>query len=492
LPGNAPSAGAASQVRDVGNPCPDGAPTERFDVSLIQTDIAFNPRGPTISGGEVYVDDRDLPAIRAGRNPEPLALHVDQGDCLEVHFTNRLPGSGDPASFAATALRSEPGSSGITAGFNPPQAVDPGHSRLYRLFASPGVTDSPVADFGNVLESWDKGAYGMIDVAPPGYEFRDAATGEPRDHGADVVAVNPQTGDAYRSYVLLWHDDDKLIGMDEMPYNRFAEGDPGINYRSESVRERGGDFPLSSKVHGDPATPLLRAYAGDPVRFNVADVRGEQIHGFTVDGHHWPFNPDEHNSSLQSVRYFGPMEHFTARLEGGAGGERQLPGDYLYGDHRMPFLEAGLWGIFRVLPSDQAAPGLLPLPKIVAAARADAAARAAAARRDRRAPAITRLRLRPRTLTRRARSARLSFRLSERASVRLTLKRRCGHARRCARRARVIARTVRARRGANRLRIPRALRRRHLAPGRYVLVVRATDAAGHRSRARRLALRVRR
>src|SRR5439155_12335928 len=268
---------------------------------------------PTISGGEVYVDDRDLPAIRGGRDPEPLVLHVAQGTCLEVHFTNRLPDAGAPATFAATALRSEPGSSGITVGFNPQQAVDPCQSRLYRFWTPPGVLNSPVADFGHVVQngnidvdSWDKGAYGLIDVAPTGYEFRTPATGEPLAHGTDVVAVNANPSDAhpcgqqegqtpcvYRSYALLWHDSDKLIGMDEMPYNRFVEGTNGINYRAESLRERGGDFPLSSKVHGDPATPLVRAYAGDPVRFNVADVRGEQIHGFTLDGHHWKFNPEE-------------------------------------------------------------------------------------------------------------------------------------------------------------------------------------------------------
>jgi hypothetical protein len=86
----------------------------------------------------------------------------------------------------------------------------------------------------------------------------------------------------------------------------------------------------------------------------------------------------------------------------------------------------------------------------------------------------------------------LTFRLSERASVRLVLQRRCRHGRRCGRRARVVARSIRGRRGTNRVRIPRALRRRHLARGRYLLVVRAVDAAGNRSRTRRLALSVRR
>jgi hypothetical protein len=151
-----------------------------------------------------------------------------------------------------------------------------------------------------------------------------------------------------------------------------------------------------------------------------------------------------------------------------------------------------LWGIFRVLPSDQAVPGLLPLPRIVAAARADAAAAhaGAASSRDRRAPVISRVRLRPRTLTHRARSARLSFRLSERARVRVVLQRRC--TKRCARRSRSIARSIRARRGINRIRVPRALHRRRLARGRYVLTLRAVDAGGNRSRARRVRLRVRR
>ena len=31
-----------------------------------------------------------------------------------------------------------------------------------------------------------------------------------------------------------------------------------------------------------------------------------------------------------------------------AGGDERLPGDYLYGDHREPYREAGLWGIMRV------------------------------------------------------------------------------------------------------------------------------------------------
>ena len=47
---------------------------------------------------------------------------------------------------------------------------------------------------------------------------------------------------------------------------------------------------------------------------------------------------------------------------GGAGGPAGLPGDYLYGDHREPYREAGLWGLFRVYTPDDAEAELLHLP----------------------------------------------------------------------------------------------------------------------------------
>ena len=39
-----------------------------------------------------------------------------------------------------------------------------------------------------------------------------------------------------------------------------------------------------------------------------------------------------------------------------------LPGDYLYGDHREPYRQGGLWGIFRVFAKDDATASIQPLP----------------------------------------------------------------------------------------------------------------------------------
>jgi hypothetical protein len=38
-----------------------------------------------------------------------------------------------------------------------------------------------------------------------------------------------------------------------------------------------------------------------------------------------------------------------------------LSGDYLYGDHREPYREAGLWGLFRVYAQGDGASHILPL-----------------------------------------------------------------------------------------------------------------------------------
>lgn len=43
------------------------------------------------------------------------------------------------------------------------------------------------------------------------------------------------------------------------------------------------------------------------------------------------------------------METLDITLADGAGGPAQAPTDYVYGDHREPYQEAGLWGILRVL-----------------------------------------------------------------------------------------------------------------------------------------------
>ena len=67
-----------------------------------------------------------------------------------------------------------------------------------------------------------------------------------------------------------------------------------INYRNEPFPTRVNSartgvkaepaYVFSSAVHGDPSTPLFRAYQGDPVIFRFIGGAHEEGHNFTSPG----------------------------------------------------------------------------------------------------------------------------------------------------------------------------------------------------------------
>jgi hypothetical protein len=79
---------------------------------------------------------------------------------------------------------------------------------------------------------------------------------------------------------------------------------------------------MSSKVHGDPATPVFQAYVGDPVRFRLlmGGDRG-RAHSFLMHGHGWPNQPTDPSSMVRTNRG-GVMagNAYVFDLVGGAGG----------------------------------------------------------------------------------------------------------------------------------------------------------------------------
>lgn len=179
--------------------------------------------------------------------------------------------------------------------------------------------------------------------------------------------VHPPSQPSYRDFALFIQDQDEVIGTHIMPYSEEVEGVLGLNYHSEPLGLRlslseDTSRVFSSSVHGDPATPLIEAVSGDPVKIHVLVPFSEQSHVFTLEGHSWPVEPGREGSDMLSALQAGALEAITIQPQGGAGGRTGLPGDYLYGDHRERYRQAGLWGIFRVLPEDNAEGRLQPLP----------------------------------------------------------------------------------------------------------------------------------
>ena len=145
-----------------------------------------------------------------------------------------------------------------------------------------------------------------------------------------------------------------------MPYPTAVDGPALVNYRSAPRPDDAAAF--SSRAHGDPATPILKAYAGDPMRVHVIGAPGsEQPHVFSLGGLSWSTDPHSPNTSLVSAQGFGAWESIDAIPEGGAGGWARMRGDMFVGDLRRPFTQAGMWGLMRVLSDaevpDPAAPG---------------------------------------------------------------------------------------------------------------------------------------
>ena len=116
---------------------------------------------------------------------------------------------------------------------------------------------------------------------------------------------------------------------------------------------------FSSVTHGDPFTPLWRAYAGDPVVVRTVGLV-ERVGALRIQGHRFRverFNP---NGQLMDAATTGISERYDYVLDGGAGGPARKAGDYLYYSTRNFELEAGAWGIFRVHDTKQSDLEVLP------------------------------------------------------------------------------------------------------------------------------------
>ena len=344
------------EAADPGNPCPPRTPVFNFAVSAV--DLRGKVRDKGIEA--TFVPTEQAAVIEESEElPEPLVLHVLEGECLEVELTNRR--DDERASFHVNELLRTPESSGINEGFNPESTVAPGETRRYRLYADTADIGSVVLeDAGGSDRPNRSGLYGIVVVAPAGSRITDPITGEPTRVGTQVD-VQPPNAPGYRDFSHLFADDDPRIGQQTMPYHSDVDGPALVNYRSEPLDRRDGDPSelLSAARHGDPQTPVFRAYAGDPVKLHSLVAPGsEQIHTFHTGG--LLVKPDlESPGRAPAVQPLGSFMTRDGWIVGGAGGPRLVVGDFTVGDYRRAFTEAGMWGLLRVM-SDPSCP-ILPL-----------------------------------------------------------------------------------------------------------------------------------
>ncbi|MGE0474085.1 MAG: LysM peptidoglycan-binding domain-containing protein [Nitrospirales bacterium] len=370
--------------------CPQDAPVKAFNVvSMDHPGMSFNSNAPEAievdferkielrnPDAKIYVLEDEVTKVAGDVQPMPLTIRANVGDCLQVKLTNKMKES--RASFSAFGLAFDPNDSqGVNLGKNTnEQTVAPGESKTYTFYADPfiGETQSLVWDFGNVAMNPRNGLFGAIIIGPKGSTYRDPKTGEDislkNSWVADVMIDHSIQGNEnranYRDVSLFFQDEDNIIGTSFMPYVQNVAGLTGINYRAEPYpyREEAGCSlgrifqPCEVDNPADPATPVVEAHAGDQVRIHVFGASSEQNSMFTVEKHEWPIEPFMPGADMISTVEFAGSETIDVFLPS-AGGKWALPGDYVYGNGRLPYSQSGQWGLLRVLPkTDQR---ILPL-----------------------------------------------------------------------------------------------------------------------------------
>ncbi|MGE4164167.1 MAG: multicopper oxidase domain-containing protein [Vicinamibacterales bacterium] len=120
-------------------------------------------------------------------------------------------------------------------------------------------------------------------------------------------------------------------------------------------RVAGEEQHHSSWLFGEPATPVLRAYAGDPVRIRLVHAGIKEHHVFHLHVHQWRLVPQDtaapgagKGSQLVDSITIGPQTCFDIDPLYGAGSRQAAPGDVIWHCHLYPHFHHGMWGLMRV------------------------------------------------------------------------------------------------------------------------------------------------
>lgn len=99
------------------------------------------------------------------------------------------------------------------------------------------------------------------------------------------------------------------------------------------------------RMPGDPSTPLLAAYTGDPLQLHLIQGAQEEQHVFSMQGMKWLAEPAAKNSGYMNGQALGISEHFEFNTP--------LPSaatsitDYWYGSLAVENQWDGMWGLLR-------------------------------------------------------------------------------------------------------------------------------------------------
>ena len=109
----------------------------------------------------------------------------------------------------------------------------------------------------------------------------------------------------------------------------------------------------SSWMFGDPVTPILRAYIGDPVRIRLVHAAVKETHVFHLHLYEWHAIAQDRFSPRIDAISISPQTGHTIEPVWGAGNRHQVAGDVIFHCHLYPHFHEGMWGMFRTFETRQ-------------------------------------------------------------------------------------------------------------------------------------------
>ena len=380
-------------------PCPER--TRYYEIEAIEIPIVYNKYGDHDPNGLLYVLKKDAMRIRkeALRNfaleipqpyeeVKPLVIRANAGERVIISFSHSLDRN---LSIHVLGMNYDVQTSdGAYVGFN--RDTTTRNQISYTWFADrEGVY--LFHDLGDPRSSEDgtniHGLFGAIIVEAPQSKWLDPETGYELESGLFADIYSPGKP-AFREYAVFFHDELEMLDKDGNQPMDHHTGLPssttGISYRSEPMRNRhpltddpadsGEDISMSSWVYGDPAPPILRAYAGDPSKIRLIHGGVKETHVFHLHNHQWRLESENPVSTIIDSITLGPQECYTLDILHGAGSLTGTIGDVIFHCHLYPHFHEGMWTLWRIYdrledgtgrqPDDTAIPPLMPLKDRVA------------------------------------------------------------------------------------------------------------------------------
>ncbi len=366
-------------------PCPGReAVIRKYEVAAIQKNIPYNHYGDHDPDGLLFVPLEDAErAKKRNYQPKPLILRANAGDWIEITLHNLFDPQNPVPYFdyprVPLDMKHKPSmrvslnpqflyydpvcDSGINVGYNNrEQTVGVGESKKYLWYADREYGACIIQSFGDLRNHRYHGLFGAIIIEPPGAKWYRNSSFAKACYEEEAVITAPGE-ENFRECVVLIQNGIRMLDTDNNliqtandggePVDAEDTGEKGYNYRSERFanrlkRESRISKIFSSKVHGDPATPVFKAYSGERVIFRTMMPADKPRNiSFHIHGHEWKEQPADDQSRiipLQGGISIGNA--FNMELKNGT----SCPGDYLYRSGSLKWdVESGMWGILRVL-----------------------------------------------------------------------------------------------------------------------------------------------